>query len=215
MNGHTRGGNLNECLELKIWIKVAKDRAAKNMPDATAVNELMVKVQKIWGCPGQCCITVRLDTGASNPTMDAAIPTTIDRNDKKPEDFWQDTDWPANSGDKCIKVILIDDLIGAGERGVTTHGNRVVVPMRDDKNDRTIDDIAETLAHELGHVMGLAPDDAEDENGITGHSKKDNNLMGKSKDRYKLNKLQCDKARESKYLLPIANSSCQQAPLEK
>jgi hypothetical protein len=212
------------CREVCLHVVV---RVSDSVPvvSKAKVKEIVDEVNKLWGCPGQCCIRFRLD---GDPLESRDLPYSVEWEEKKQdathwslnkllaEAKWRDAD--------CYNLYFVN-AVRHGGLGVTKYKPDAgsVVSARDKGgDDRSTADLGVTVSHELGHALGLARDsDNEDPNGVTGHSTKPDNVMGsgfnkatnKAVAQSKLNSKQCQEARKSP-LAKVTKVKCECSPKE-
>lgn len=137
-------------------------------------------------------------------------------------DFMETVNIARSTNPKCYNIYLVDVItVPAGETGMlgqTGHGKDA---NGKDRTGTIVETsgcsdfkIADTLAHELGHGMGLRQGSGQDADGVTGHSTKPNNLMALiGNGRHELNAKQCAAARK-RGLLMDTKGRCNEAPDE-
>ena len=204
-----------KCIEICISVKIRKTDSNKTLQTDAQLKELMEKLNKIWKCPGQCCIKFKLQKQADGSGFVSAtdLPYSIDTKDDKEhlsDELYDVTKSHPNS-DGCWNIYFINLVkSGFGGSGVTDlkrHGSVIGLGMSKSGGvvDCSLDDLSEVLAHELGHAVGLANGEtfdnsgnlATDPDGVTNHSTHHDNVMGIGPGRTKLNAKQCDTARQS------------------
>ena len=205
-------------------IKVAPDDHDKAIISDANVKDLIKRVNRIWGCgvPGQCCIrlNVRRIVVPLKPRLHQAV---LLRPWKESGDFKEVMKLDRAPAPKCYNLYIVRQIIGpSGQRGIdgqTGYADDAAGEPLDGSivttgdGGYTDDRIASIIGHELGHAMDLAPGEADDPDGVTGHSTKGTNLMSPAVAGKQLNAKQCEKARKSQWVTST-KSRCNPAPDE-
>jgi hypothetical protein len=201
------------CLEVCLSIKTATAADGKPIKTADDIRELVRKVNEIWDCtaPGQCCI--RFTASEIVAPLSPGVPPTVKEEGAGTElsdDFKRVVN--ISRSDDCYNVVLINAFDGTTALGLTAHGENAASVVR--VAELGTDEVARTLAHELGHALGLAREFGQSNTGVEKHSVRASNLMldGRGSGT-KLNQAQCTRARASP-LAKRTNTQCTPAPRE-
>jgi hypothetical protein len=161
------------------------------------VQQCVAGANASFGCGagGQCCTQFRLQpvTSLSNPD----VAHTVDDNDAVALK-------QRNRDSDCYNVCFVDALNLASPGGghfvgaTYTSGDTGSLV---ETSGRAVPDYSSTFRHELGHALGLAPDEKDDPRGVDGHSPRNDNVMKSGgnppRGRTRLNEYQCKVARRS------------------
>jgi hypothetical protein len=204
------------CLDIKVGPRAGGGAAVMTADEVKAVIK---RVNEIWGCtaPGQCCIefTVADADIHSNPN---GLKDTVKVNDANP-----DADHVAavqiERSTTCYNLYYVETMKappGKNFPGITLFDQNASTMVQYPPNaGYTNETLATVTAHELGHALGLARDQAgTDDKGVKKHSKNSTNVMHNIANLgTKLNAEQCAQARQSP-LLKDKTTDCTSAPGE-
>jgi hypothetical protein len=233
-----------KCGSLCLFVDIANTGTpAQPLLTPQQLDQVIGEVNRIWGCPGQCCIRVRVEATRHDGR------DTVNMRDGNEGDIlaqgniYRDLRRHAR-GCHIVMItgtivtntggdISYDDLGNTNSgtepemRGTLVAAKRPISPLPatgPTTEMMTPVAIGTTLAHELGHAMGLANSTgADDAEGVRHHSTTGDNLMyGRANLRQaddvlrgntKLNRLQCERARNSP-LVRQTNENCGNQPRE-
>lgn len=223
-----------KCGEVTLCVDVARSgNPAAPLVTQAQLDAAIAELNRIWGCPGQCCIrfTAGPPTHRGNDTIVLRDGNENDVARLRAE--FRNVRRPAGG---CFPVLITGSImtgVGGGgsfdDLGTTIrHGENAtrgsVVTAQSGGNPLTPVAIGNILAHELGHAMGVsnAPINPNAD-GDVGHSSNQDNLMRESGDptlpdatlqaNTKLNAKQCVRARNSS-IVRQTQGDCDNAPLE-
>ena len=224
------------CCEICIHVTIGGERS-KTPIYRRQYRAMMAEVSRIWGCQnGQCCINVRFAGLRYDNEVKMVTLRDGSRTDRiLLEKYFKDNRRHAK---RCFQVILTPRiwdgstvLENTRHLGVTLNGRvkGTVVQLEHPSQPGTLASprfIGQTLAHELGHAMGVSNwfrNSDTSGNGVDKHSDKDDNLMSPSANSTtpdntlhshgKLNAEQCKKARSSR-LHKRLDTTCELAARE-
>lgn len=209
------------CLDIKLAPLDVFDSAT--LLNTEGVEDIIREVNRIWGCgvPGQCCIRFKIDR-IIVPLKPALKRVVLLEHGDCSDDFMETVNIDRARDPKCYNLYFVDEItVPAGEAGIggqTAYGKDADGRERSGsivRSDESNASTARTVAHELGHAMGLAAGAANDPAGVTGHTANPDNLMANvtPPGLNRLNAAQCAEARKSA-LLTDTQSRCNLAPDE-
>lgn len=202
------------CKTMCIHIKVAPKANNSPIISKTKIKDIIDEVNAIWGCTnGQCCIDIKIKNiviplgngGNTRLKKDVTLTSGSYSNDfKNMSQIERSTD--------CYNLYIVDDIIGT-MKGQTGFGTKAGTFIK--TKGRTDAGIGITVAHELGHALGIGSGGGTSSDGVKGHSNKADNVMynGTGPTSKKLNKDQCEKARSSSHL-EVTEVACTSSPNE-
>jgi hypothetical protein len=207
---------LEYCKTMCLDIKVGKDDKGQPSYTEQQIKDIVKKVNNIWGCTlkGQCCIQLKVKRIAPpNASIKAKLVTKLW---EESADLKDTVGIDRSSDPKCYNLYFVHDAGQPLQAGQTKYGDlsgSVIGHVTATGANYDDDTIALFTGHELGHALGLAPNKADDPEGVTGHSTKKNNVMGGSGLGKELNAKQCKAARKSGWLI-VTESRCNPGPWE-
>jgi hypothetical protein len=229
--------NAARCRSLCLRIWVGNDSNRKPILNQERIDGIVAEANRIWGCNGgQCCISFSVSGKPCHPGV-VGDEITL-RKGEKLDEATLIGNFQRNHGHRdrrCHDVYFLRSITTGGGMiaeyhalGITMGGvpTGSVIQSLDPSTGAgySTEALGSTLAHELGHAMGVATAPILDAEGVTGHSNKEDNLMREAADpdesadqiraKTKLNKKQCDRARNHKRLRDEMEKPCTPKPRE-
>lgn len=223
------------CMELCINIIIGTDADGAALASKDDIDEFEKILNGIFGCTeGQCCIDVKVRK--STVAVKPPIPTDIEVQprvlDKKASlaagtsvftergEFKKVLDGP-HAEKECYNIFIVNSITDANRPGEKIAGMTNTLPKQGNIGSMVVGggsngSVGNTMAHEVGHALGLGEEEGTEQEGVDKHSSNDKNIMRENPadgDGTNLNELQCERMLQSP-LLKVKGKACDCDPKE-